>query len=160
MLDKLFSLVGLGKILGTRDDAPVRLAQVQLSEVETRDQTAILQHYGFSSRPKQGADSAHICLGGDRSKMVIIATHDQRYFMALTEGEVALHDDLGRYVKLSRTGIVINGNGTPTQVIGDLRCSGNVIAGYGGADQVGLQTHNHVEHGTGGGITSAPTAGT
>jgi phage gp45-like len=160
MLAKLFSLFGLGRITGTRDDGVVRIAQVRLSELETRDQTAIMQHYGFSSRPHPGADTAHACLGGDRSKMVIIATHDQRYFLPLAEGEVAIHDDLGRSVKLTRTGIVINGGGSAVQLIGDLQCTGNVIAGYGGADQVGLQTHNHVEHGTGGGITSAPTAGT
>lgn len=160
MLGKLFSLVGLGKIAATRDDAPVRVAQVRLSEVETRDQTAMLQHYGFSSRPFPGADTAHICLGGDRSKMVVIATHDQRYFMALTEGEVCLHDDLGRFVKLTRAGIVINGAGSPVTLMGDLRVTGSVIAGYGGADQIGLQTHRHQENGTGGGTTNAPTAGT
>jgi phage gp45-like len=160
MLSKIASLVGLGKIAGTRDDAPVRVAQVRLSEVETRDQTAMLQHYGFSSRPHPGADTAHICLGGDRSKMVVIATHDQRYFVALVEGEVAIHDDLGRSVKMARAGIVINGNGSPVTVTGDLRVTGSVIAGYGGGDQVNVQTHTHAEHGTGGGTTSAPTAGT
>jgi phage gp45-like len=159
MLGKLASIVGLGKIAGTRDDAPVRVAQVRLSEVETRDQTAMLQHYGFSSRPHPGADTAHICLGGDRSKMVIIATHDQRYFVALAEGEVALHDDLGRSVKISRAGIVINGNGSPIAVTGDLHVSGAVVAGYGGGDAVSLQTHRH---GTGTAATGtvAPTAGT
>src|SRR4051812_35838837 len=101
MLSKIASLVGLGRISGTRDDAPVRVAQVRLSEVEIRDQTGVLQHYGFSSRPHPGADAAFVCLGGDRSKMVVIATHDQRYFMALAEGEVCLHDDLGRFVKLT-----------------------------------------------------------
>lgn len=159
MLSKIASLVGLGKIAGTRDDAPVRVAQVRLSEVETRDQTAVLQGYGFSSRPHPGADVAYVCLGGDRSKMVVIATHDQRYFVALAEGEVALHDDLGRSVKLTRAGIVINGGGAAVTVTGDLHVTGAVIAGSGGGDQVSLQTH---KHGTGTAATGtvSPTAGT
>lgn len=160
MLDRILSLVSLGRIAGTRDDAPVRVAQVRLSEVETRDQTAVMQHYGFSSRPHPGADTAQFCLGGDRSKMVIIATHDQRYFVALTEGEVCLHDDLGRKVWMSRAGIVIDGNGSAVTVKGDLHVNGAVIAGYGGADQVTLQGHTHHENGTGGGTTNPPNAGT
>jgi phage gp45-like len=164
MLGRLAAMVGLGKIAGTRDDAPVRVAQVWLSEVETRDQTAMLQQYGFSSRPHPGADTAQICLGGDKSKMVIIATHDQRYFVALTEGEVCIHDDLGRSVKLTRSGIVINSGGVPVVLNGDLHVTGEVIRGFGGGDQVTLGAHDHkvvnVQGGTGTIVTSAPVAGT
>ena len=42
---------------------------------------------------------------------------------------------------------------------GDIRTGGNVLSGYGTADQVGLQTHTHTS-GAQGGQTSAPTAGT
>ncbi len=168
MLGKLAALVGLGKISGTRDDAPVRVAQVWLSEVDTRDQTAVMQGYGFSSRPHPGADAAHICLGVDKSKMVCIQTHDQRYMFALTEGEVALHDDLGQSVHLTRAGIVINGGGKPISIVntpsvtqdGDLHVKGAVTAGSGAGAQVGLQTHTHHENGTGGGTTNPPNAGT
>jgi phage baseplate assembly protein V len=167
MLGKLAALVGLGKIAGTRDDAPVRVAQVWLSEVDTRDQTAMLQHYGFSSRPHPGADTAHICLGGDKSKMVVIATHDQRYFVALAEGEVCIHDDLGRSFKFTRAGIAINGGGSPITITnattltqnGDIHATGAIIAGFGGGDQVGLQTHRHGT-GTASAGTVTPTPGT
>lgn len=43
---------------------------------------------------------------------------------------------------------------------GDLKTSGNVIAGVGGADQVGLTTHKHGGVQTGGGQSGAPTPGT
>ncbi len=47
---------------------------------------------------------------------------------------------------------------------GDLKTSGNVIAGFGGGDQVGLQTHSHAQGNDGHGDyeqpTNAPTAGT
>ena len=44
-------------------------------------------------------------------------------------------------------------------IAGDLHVTGAVIAGYGGADQVGLQTHKHGE-GTAAAGTTAPTANT
>lgn len=43
---------------------------------------------------------------------------------------------------------------------GNLNVTGSVIAGFGGVDQVGLQTHKHGGVTIGGGTTSAPTAGT
>lgn len=56
--------------------------------------------------------------------------------------------------------------GVPIETIGggtyaaDLKTTGNVIAGVGGADQVGLKTHTHGGVQTGGGNTAAPNAGT
>ncbi len=130
------SIVGLGTVAATNDNAAVRTVQARLSERETRDQTAFMQHYGFSSRPHPGASTAHICLDGDRSKMVIVASHDQRYFFRLAVGEVSLHDDLGQSIHLTRAGIVINGSVGPTVINGDLRVTGDVI------DRTATNTHN------------------
>lgn len=76
-------------------------------------------------------------------------------------GEAALVSKAGSYVLLnndgsvlavsgqmsvfmSSDGITINGGGQPVHVMnGDLHVDGAVIAGFGGADQVGLQTHRH-----------------
>jgi phage gp45-like len=143
MLDRLLSLVGLGRITGIRDDAPVRVAQVWLSEVDTRDQTGMMQGYGFSSWPHSGADAAYFCLGGDKSKMIVIQTHDQRYKFTLVEGEVALHDDLGQSYHMTRTGTIINGGGMPITITnaptvtqnGDLHVTGDII------DQTGTNAH-------------------
>ena len=54
---------------------------------------------------------------------------------------------------------------SPTMVLeGDLHATGAVIAGWGGADQVGLQTHVHAQpddsHGDVEAPTNVPTAGT
>ena len=57
-----------------------------------------------------------------------------------------------QFVQFSASGITIQ---APTVTVqGDLHATGAVIAGYGGADQVGLQTHGHSASNT------APTAGT
>lgn len=60
--------------------------------------------------------------------------------------------------------IDLHGNGNVTIKNGDLHVTGAVIAGYGGGDQVGLQTHRHTQpndsHGDGEQPTNPPTAGT
>lgn len=43
---------------------------------------------------------------------------------------------------------------------GDLKTTGNVVAGVGSGDQVGLKTHTHSGVTTGGGSTTPPTPGT
>lgn len=58
-------------------------------------------------------------------------------------------------IVLSASGIALNGNVTIT---GALTATGAITAGYGGADQVGLQTHTHPTAATG--SPSSPTAGT
>lgn len=63
-------------------------------------------------------------------------------------------------IKFTPTGIQITpAPGNPVTINGDIHATGAVIAGFGGADQVSLQTH---KHGTGAAAagTSPPTAGT
>ena len=98
----LLSTLGLASILATRDDAPVKALQVKLSPLETRDNVPLVQQYGFSSRPKPGANAVVLFLKGDRSQGVTIATTDQRYVLHLSEGEAALHTDEGDHVYLKR----------------------------------------------------------
>jgi phage gp45-like len=169
-LGKIASLVGLGRITATIEGATVRFAQ--LSHFALRDRTAVMQGYGFASKPHPSAVGAYFCLGGDLSQMVIIQTHDERYFFTLSEGEVALHDDIGQSVHLTRTGIVINGGGnnlviTNAPIVtqnGDLHVTGDIIDQTGTnahtvAQMRGIyNSHTHQEHGTGGGTTGTPSA--
>jgi phage gp45-like len=64
--------------------------------VKNRD---VLQHYGFSSRPLEGA--ACVCVQ-DGESIVMIADDDRRYRISLANGEVALYDDLGSKIHLKR----------------------------------------------------------
>ena len=65
----------------------------------------------------------------------------------------------------TQSSIVIDPSGVVTitaptvKVVGDLHVTGAVIAGYGGGDQVGLQTHTHANSG-GTGNSGTPNAGT
>jgi phage baseplate assembly protein V len=131
--------VGFGKITATRDDVGVLIAQAKHSELETRDNTAIVQHYGMYSRPHPGAEFVSASTGGDRATTIIIATGDQRYHIQLAEGEVCIKDDQGQKVHLTRAGIVIDGGGLPIKIQNAptvtvdtplLRCTGDIIDNY------------------------------
>ena len=162
MITSRRSLLGFrfGTVKATQETPTIRTMQVRLSDLETHDGAVLVQHYGIASRPKPKCTALVVTVGGEQSPQdVVIATTDARYHLTLAEGEAALHDDLGRFIKIARSGIVINGNGSATTVTGDLHVSGAVVAGYGGGDAVSLQTHRHGT-GTAAAGTSAPTAGT
>jgi phage gp45-like len=76
-----------------------------------------IEPYGFSYRPKPGCQTYLLFPSGDRSYGVAIVIGDKRYQADLVEGEVALHDDQGQKVHLTRDGIVIDGAGKPVTYI-------------------------------------------
>lgn len=62
-----------------------------------------LQHYGFTSRPRPGAEAVIL---RDGNHIVMIASDDRRYRLAVQEGEVALYTDEGDKVHLRRNRII------------------------------------------------------
>lgn len=115
LYNRIMSAIRQGRVTATRDDGPLQLVQVRLSDAETRDSIFNPCFWGFASRPKPGAQvlvSVQAGSGGG----IVIASGDTRYHFALSEGECALYDDLGQSVHLTRAGIVINGGGLPIQV--------------------------------------------
>lgn len=71
---------------------------------EEIDNREYFQHYGYTSRPKAGAEIIIIREGGH---FIAVASDDRRYRIALEEGEVSLYDDLGQKVHLTRDGIKV-----------------------------------------------------
>lgn len=66
---------------------------------ETFTRREYFQHYGFSSRPKAGAEGLAIVRG---NTVYLVASDDRRYRISLEEGEVALFSDEGDSVHLRR----------------------------------------------------------
>jgi phage gp45-like len=79
--------------------------QVQVLEGEVLKAQRV-EPYGLSYRPKAGAQAYLVFPGGDRAMGLALVVGDKRYQMDLDEGEVALHDDEGNFVKLGRGGVV------------------------------------------------------
>lgn len=139
--------------------------------IENRE---LIQHYGFTSRPQAGAEVIFIRQGG---QFIAIGSDDRRYRIALEEGELALYDDLGQVVHLTREGVVvsspkkISATAPTVEVIAEvkvtmttplLEVSGNIQAGGDVSDKKGTMqairtTYNvHTHPVPGGGSTAKP----
>lgn len=113
------------------------------------------QQYGMTSVPHAGAEAVVAAVGGARAHLVAIAVDDRRYRMAsLKTGEMAIYDDLGQSVHLTREGIVIKGAGLPLAFVecpvvtmdGDLEVAGNV-RDHTSTMQAMRDTYNAHNHG-------------
>lgn len=104
------------RITTSDDSGLVQRLQVAIGP-ELIDTVPRMAEYGFTSRPKPGAKAVAVFLRGDRSSPIVIATGDPASRMTgLVEGEVAIYDDLGQSVHLTRSGIVVTGAGLPITV--------------------------------------------
>jgi phage baseplate assembly protein V len=137
-------------------DPSTKMQSLSVSLLNDEDKTAVehFEPYGFTSRPHPGAEVVMVFLDGDRSNGMVVCAADRRYRIAnLADGEVAIHDDQGAAVKLTRTGIVIDGgsrdihiNGAPNVIVtnGTVKVTGGDVI----ADGISLKTHKH------GGVTT------
>lgn len=114
---RLQMAVGRGRVKTGSDAGPVQLLQVQFSGQDVRDNTPRVAEYGFTSMPRAECQAVLVFVAGDRSNGVILGTNDEAARLKnLLPGEVAIYDDLGQSVYLTRTGIVVNGGGLPIQI--------------------------------------------
>lgn len=150
------------------DTGPAQMMQVQASYLETFPARPVVQHFGFASNAPANADVVLLSPNGDPSTSVVIGTNHQTYRpTGQASGETTVYNAFGITISLGHAGITINGGGFPIVITnsptvtqnGDLHVTGEVIRGFGGADQVALGTH---KHGTGSAATGtiAPTPGT
>jgi phage baseplate assembly protein V len=145
-------------VTGTANDAP-RMQTIQLALFAEQDADDIehFQPYGITSVPHAGAEGIALAIGGSTGHTVVVNVDDRRYRLkGLEAGEVALYDDLGHTVHLTRAGIVIKGGGHPVVITdtplvrmeSDLHVTGNItgdgdlaieggMAGGGGLNVVG-----------------------
>ncbi|HTB47018.1 MAG TPA: phage baseplate assembly protein [Acetobacteraceae bacterium] len=141
------------------DSGPVQTVQLQLDPLSLRDNVPLLFNYGHTAVPPIGANVHVAFLDGQRSKAVGIASGHQTYRLTnLALGDSALYDSRGAFMWLTASGPSVNGAGNPTLITGDLHVTGEIIRGFGGADQVTLGQHRHGTGTTAAG-TSVPTPG-
>ena len=150
--------------MNVNDGGAVQTVQARLNALSVRDKVPLLYGYGMTGSPPIGADLHVAFLDGDPSKAVAIASGHQTYRLrGLGSGDSALYDSRGHRVWLTSAGITLTGDiahtgdtATTGNVVhaGNLHVTGEIIAGYGGGDQVGVQTHKHPSTG------APPTPGT
>lgn len=101
-------MIGRAVIVAANDALKAQGLQVELLDGEVQDGIEHFQHYGLTSVPLAGAEAVVAFVGGLRSHGICIGTVDRRFrLIALEAGEVALHDDQGQKVHITRDGIVI-----------------------------------------------------
>lgn len=116
-----------------------------------------------SNPPPSGSKSGELWLvhSTGASIKLLNTADDQKVMLALDAAGVRVTLlNTGHFVIVDPSGakFEMTNNGTIT-LTGTLHVTGNVIAGFGGADQVALQTHRHGT-GTAAAGTSVPSPGT
>jgi len=104
--DRVAMMVGRGVLAALDAGGGTPRATIKGVAGEVLGDREYTQDYGLSSRPHPGAEALMLFIGGLRSNGVAVRLFDGRYTMTLEYGEVAIHDDLGQRVHLTREGIV------------------------------------------------------
>ncbi|MBJ3560756.1 phage baseplate assembly protein [Salmonella enterica subsp. enterica serovar Derby] len=109
---QLLGLIGRAVVKSINAASKCQMIDVELLAGQPKAGIEHLEPYGFTSRAKAGAEAVVLFPDGDRSHAVAITVSDRRYRMkGLKTGEVALYDDQGQSVTLTRAGIVVDGGG-------------------------------------------------
>lgn len=104
--DRLVMLVGRGVLAALEQGGVMRATVTGFGSDDVLEGREYIADYGHCSRPHPGAEALMLFLAGLRSNGVVIRLFDRRYSINLEYGEVAIHDDLGQTVHLTRTGII------------------------------------------------------
>lgn len=118
--DRMANIIGLAQVRLVDDGDGGQRLQLEMLADEVLDDIDRHQDYGFASHPQPGATAVTVALGGTRGRSMAIAVADRRYRLALSAGEVAIHDDQGQKVHLTRDGIVIETTKAVTVTAGEL----------------------------------------
>lgn len=163
---RVMLMIGRAVVRAVNDDAKMQTIQASLLRGELRDGVERVQNYGFTSHPKPGAEAVLAFVAGDRAHGLAIAVDDRRFRLkSLKEGEVAIFDDQGQKVHLTRDGIVVDAAGNNVDFVnaptvsmdGDLAVQGDISDANGSMQEMRdtYNTHTHVD--STGGTTQTPT---
>jgi phage gp45-like len=118
--DRMHNAIKRVTVETTNEDPKFREAQVSLYTQEKQKEIEHFEPYGLTSRvkqPTQGqggakekAEGLMVFTGGNRSHGALVVVGDRRYRLkGLKEGEVALYDDQGQKVHITRDGTFVDG---------------------------------------------------
>ena len=109
---RLESVVQRAVLLLTKNNNGMQTVQVGrvAADAPTEDDVELWEPYGFTSRPKKGAEALVIHLGADEEVPVVLAVADRRYRLkGLAEGSVAIYNNAGHAVVLTASGVHLGG---------------------------------------------------
>ena len=104
---QLLGLIGRAVVKSISAATKCQTVDVSLIAGEPKAGVEHLEPYGFTARANSGAEAVVLFPDGDRSHAVVVTVSDRRYRLkGLQTGEVAVYDDQGQSVTLTRAGIV------------------------------------------------------
>lgn len=117
VMQRLGNMIARATVAAVNAATKMQSIQVRLLASEAKDDVEHFEPYGFTSHPHAGAEGIALFFDGDRSHGALVVVADRRYrITGLRSGEMAIHDDLGQKVHLTRSGIVIDGAGLPITI--------------------------------------------
>lgn len=113
---RVLLMIGRGVLKALGEGNHLRAKHGGLGD-EVMDNREVFHDYGFTAMAHAGAEVIFACLAGNRSRSVVLRIADARYRLdGLKAGEVAIYDDLGQSIHLTREGIVVKGAGLPVTI--------------------------------------------
>lgn len=171
--DRVRGMISRAVINLVNDEAKLQSLNITLMAGQTTDDVEHFQHYGLTGVPHKGAEGIGFRIGGSAGHTVVLCVDDRRYRLTgLLAGEVALYDDLGHKVHLTRAGIVIDGGGHQLKMVNlaklrveaDIDATGQIrdmcdspVARTMQEMRADHSGHRHQEHDAGG-LTDPPAA--
>lgn len=118
---RILLMVARGVIQTVNDSDKIQKLQLSVLADEVTDKIDRIQEFGFTSRPKAGAQAVILFLGGNRDHGVVIGTEDgQVRPVDLDEGECAIYSFDGYQVRVRADRIEVGKSGTwETTVMGE-----------------------------------------
>ncbi len=134
--NRIWAMIARGCLSAADGTRPMRVIQAKLFAGEVREDVEHFEPYGFTSEPHVDSEPLVLSLSGNRDHSIAVCIADRRYRLrGLKTGEVALYDDLGQKVHLTRDGIDVYTPGHLHAVVkkdADITVGGSCTESVGG----------------------------
>ena len=139
---RVSNMLARGSVTLSNAAGKLQTLQIALLADEAKDGVEHFEPFGFTSNPKPGAEVLAAFIEGDRSHGIVLVVADRRYrIQNLAPGESALYDAFGNVIKLTQSGIVIDGGSHPITI--NHAATVTVNGGDVLADVISLKNHQH-----------------
>jgi len=140
------SLVQRGVVTETDASKKMQALNIRLRNGHTPSKVEHWERYGMTYHPKAGAEVLAMAVNGNPDHVIVTDVADRRFRMQNLEGgEMAIHDDQGQSVHLTRNGIVIKSGSkvrieANVEIVGDIMHTGNMTTSGTHVDSTGPHT--------------------
>lgn len=105
---KVASIVSTDLLSSVNDSTSIQTCKLQNSNTATAER---VQQFGFSSSPPVSSETVILSINGNRASQIIIACDSSQYRLkGLPAGSMAIYNQNGDYVKLTKDKIEIHAN--------------------------------------------------